>query len=77
MRMAIRQKVDMLAALKASGFTSYKLRKCRLLGEATMSKLRQGGLPSWGELDTICCLLNLQPGDLLEYVPDAEGEAGS
>lgn len=71
--MAIRYKVDVLAALSAAGFSSYKLRKEKLMGESTRTKIRAGGLPSWHELNTICTLLHCQPGDLIEHVPEEEG----
>lgn len=67
----IRFKVDVIAALKEKGFTSYRLRQEKLIGEATLTKLRAGGLPSWHEMDVICGLLDCQPGDLVERV---EGE---
>ena len=70
--MAIRYKVDVLSLLSAAGFTSYKLRRNKLMGEATRTKIRAGGLPSWHELDVICRLLNLQPGDIVEYAEDQE-----
>ena len=70
--MAIRLKVDILAALKESGYTTYKLRQEKLLGERAIQKLRTGDLPSWNELNTICRLLGKQVGDLVEYVPDEE-----
>jgi len=70
--MAIRLKVDILAALKESGYTTYKLRQEKLLGERAIQKLRTGDLPSWNELNTICRLLDKQVGDLVEYVPDEE-----
>lgn len=66
----IRCKVDILAQLKEKGFTSYRLRQEKLIGEATLTKLRAGGLPSWHELDTVCGLLGRQPGELVEYVQD-------
>lgn len=68
----IRLKVDIIAALKEKGFTSYRLRQEKLIGEAVLTKLRSGGLPSWHELDVICGLLGCQPGDLVEYVPGEE-----
>lgn len=71
--MAIRYKVDVLAALSAAGFSSYKLRKEKLMGESTRTKIRAGGLPSWHEMNTICNLLHCQPGDLIEHVPEEEG----
>ena len=68
----IRLKVDIIAALKEKGFTSYKLRQGKLIGESVLTKMRAGGLPSWHELNTICGLLGCQPGDLVEYVPEDE-----
>lgn len=70
--MAIRLKTDILAALKEAGYTTYKLRQEKLLGERAIQKLRTGDMPSWNELNTICCLLKKQVGDLVEYVPDEE-----
>lgn len=68
--MAIRCKVDILAALSAAGYSSYRLRREKIMGESTRTKIRAGGLPSWHELDVICRLLQCQPGDLVEYVDD-------
>lgn len=65
--MSIRYKIDVLEALKAAGFSSYTLRKEKLLGEATIQRLRKGEPVSWENIDTLCRLLNCQPGDILEY----------
>jgi len=70
--MAVRLKIDILSALKEAGYTSYKLRQEKLLGERAIQKLRNGELPSWNELNTICRLIDKQVGDLVEYVPDEE-----
>lgn len=70
--MSIRLKSDILSLLKEAGFTTYKLRQEKLLGERAIQKLRTGDLPSWNELNTICALLNKQVGDLVEYIPDEE-----
>ena len=68
--MSIRLKTDILSLLKEAGYTTYKLRQEKLLGERAIQKLRTGDLPSWNELNTICALLNKQVGDLVEYIPD-------
>lgn len=70
--MSIRLKTDILSLLKEAGYTTYKLRQEKLLGERAIQKLRTGDLPSWNELNTICALLNKQVGDLVEYIPDEE-----
>lgn len=66
--MDIRFKIDVLQALKEKGYTSYRLRKEKIMGEATIQQLRNGELVSWENLSRICGLLQCQPGDLLEYV---------
>lgn len=65
--MAIVYKQDMLAALKEAGYSTARIRKERLIGEATVQQLRHDKLVSWATIDTICRLLNCQPGDILEY----------
>lgn len=67
-------KINIIQELKNIGFSSYKIRKEKLMGEATMQKLRQNELVSWENINTICFLLNCQPGDILEYVPDKKSE---
>ncbi len=68
--MAIKYKTNVLALLKNNGYTTYKLRKEKILGESTLQKMRTNILLSWAELNTICTLLNCQPGDIVEFIPD-------
>jgi len=70
--MAIQYKIDIIAQLKKSGYSTYRLRKEKLIGEATLTKIRNNELVSWENINTICKLAECQPGDLLEYVPDQE-----
>lgn len=71
--MPIRYKFDVLAALKEKGYSTYKLRKERLLAENTLQQLRNEDLVSWANIERLCRLLQCQPGDLLEYVEEARG----
>lgn len=68
--MALRYKVDILTALKSAGYSTYKLRKEKLIGESVLQQLREGQLVSWANIDRLCDLLNCQPGDLVEYVKE-------
>ena len=70
--MPIIYKVDVLAKLKTAGYSTYRIRKDKLLGEATMQRLRGGEPVSWENIVTICHLLDCQPGDILEYVDGNE-----
>lgn len=70
--MAIHYKIDIIARLKKSGYSTYRLRKEKLIGEATLTKIRNDQLVSWENINTICKLAECQPGDILEYIPDQE-----
>ena len=67
----IRYKVDVIAALREAGYTSYKIRQEGLINQIALQKLRHGKLIAWEQLDKVCGLLACQPGDILEYVPGA------
>lgn len=70
--MPIKYKFDILEALKNVGYSQNRIRNDRLIGQATLTQLRHGELVSWKTIDTICRLLNCQPGDIMEYVDDTE-----
>jgi putative transcriptional regulator len=65
--MALRYKIDILEALKEKGYSSYNLRKEKLLSESTIQKLRSGEGVSWDNLDTLCKLLDCDISAILEY----------
>ena len=70
--MAIRYKIDIMAELKKKGYSSTKIREEKLIGQSYLQQIRHGELVCWKTLDTICSLLDCQPGDLLEYVKEAQ-----
>ena len=68
--MMLKYKIDVITALKDKGYTTYTLRKSKLLSESTIQKLREGLGVSWENLDTLCGLLECDISDLLEYVKE-------
>lgn len=72
--MAIKYKTNILDLLKTNGYTTYKIRKEKILGESTLQKMRAGTLLSWAELNTVCGLLDCQPGDIVKYVKEEKPE---
>ena len=68
--MAIRYKVDIMAELKKKGYSSTRIREEKLIGQSYLQQIRHGELVSWKTLDTICALLECQPGDLVEFMPE-------
>lgn len=69
----LRYKIDVLEKLKEAGYSSYRLRKDKIIGEAQIQKIRTGEIASKETLNTVCRLLNCQPGDIMEYIPDESG----
>lgn len=74
-------KYDKLLKLLAdNGYTSYKIKKEKLIGQATFQAIKNGtgGLDA-KSLAKLCAVFHCQPGDLMEYVeeesPDSEPDA--
>ena len=70
--MPLQFKIDVVAALKEKGYTTYRIRNEKVLSESTVQKLRAGKGVSWENIETLCRLLECQPADLMEYVPVQE-----
>ena len=68
--MAIVYKIDVLKALKEAGYNTSRLRKDKIMGEATIQKIRENQLASWATIDTICALLDCNVGDIVEHVKE-------
>ena len=67
----IKYKMDIMQALKNKGITSYKIRKDNIFGQQTLTDFRKNNvIGSVKNIDLLCKLLEIQPGDLLEYIPD-------
>ena len=73
--MAIRYKVDILAELKKKGYSSTRIREEKLIGQSTLSAIKNGtgGLDA-KTLARLCEVLDCQPGDLMEYVKAPKSE---
>lgn len=66
----LKYKFPVMPELSKKGYSARRLRNERLLAESTMTKLRHAAPISWDNIDTICRLLQCQPGELLRWVPD-------
>lgn len=63
-------KFNVLSALKDKGYTTYRIRRDKILSESTVQKLRNAEPIGWENIETLCRLLGRQPGDILAYAPD-------
>ena len=62
-------KIDVLKALSERGYTSTRMRKEKIMSQATMQSIREGRGITTDTLNTICIILRCQPSDVLEIVP--------
>lgn len=71
--MAIKYTVNIIDELKNKGFTTYRIRKEKLLSEGTIQKFRNNDTNvTLGNIDIICKLLDCQPADIIEYVEETK-----
>ena len=70
--MALIYRFNILEKLKSAGYNTSRLRRERILSESTIQKFRNGQIVSTDNIHNLCKMLNCQPGDILEYVPDDE-----
>ena len=60
---------DTMPVKKMNG-VNMAIRYEKLIGQATLQQLRHGEIVSWATINTICRLLQCQPGDIVEYVEE-------
>ncbi len=63
-------KIDLLKSLKEKGYNTTRLRRDKLMGENNIQYIRENKMVGSKAIDTLCRLLNMQPGDIIEYVDD-------
>ena len=66
----IKYKIDIIQALKNKGYSTYKIRKEKIFNESQLQQMRENKILAQDALNKVCTLLDCQPGDILEYVPD-------
>ena len=63
-------KIDVLESLKEAGYNTTRLRKEKLLGENAIQYIREGKPVGAIALNSLCKLLDMQPGNIIKYVED-------
>lgn len=62
----------MLKIFQERGITSYTMKKEKIIGQSTWTKIQEGGHIDTKSIAALCDYLDCQPGDLLEYVKEEE-----
>lgn len=66
----IKYRIDIIQALKNKGYSTYKIRKEKIFNESQLQQMRENKILAQDALNKVCRLLDCQPGDILEYIPD-------
>ena len=70
--MPLKYKIDVLAALKEKGYSTYRLRKDKIFGERVIQQLRDREPVSWEVLGRLCSLLGCDIGEIITNVPEEQ-----
>lgn len=72
----IEYKMDVLAALREAGYTTYRVRREALLPSSAVKALATGGAVSFETLDALCGLLGCDVGDIIHHVKNTRAPGG-
>jgi len=65
-------KIDVIQALQDRGYTTYRIRQGRIINESALQALRTGDMIGTKTLEKLCAVLQLQPGDIIEFKQEGE-----
>ena len=60
-------KIDILKALKEKGYTTYYIRKNKVISESSLTMIRQNKIVSIEVFDKLCDLLECDISKIIEY----------
>lgn len=65
-------KIDVLQTLKENGYNHTRLYREKKISQSSIQKIREGKMIGIITLNAICEMLDMQPGNIIKYVPDDE-----
>lgn len=69
----IEYKIDVIKELAKVGMNTTKAKESGVFGQATMKKFRDGDTSiSLDNLNRLCCVLEMQPRDIIKYIETDE-----
>lgn len=68
----LKYKINVLEELKEAGYNTTRLRREKLISESSLTKIRKGAIVDPVVINKLCELLDMQPGNIIKYVPDED-----
>lgn len=60
-------KIDVIQELQNRGYSTYRIRQEKIINESALQALRTGDMIGIRTLEKLCAVLQLQPGDIIEF----------
>lgn len=60
----------LLTICNDNGVTSYVIKKNNIISQASWQSIKNGGNIDTKTINALCAWLHIQPGDMMEYLPD-------
>ncbi|MCC8026099.1 MAG: helix-turn-helix domain-containing protein [Clostridium sp.] len=69
----LKYKIDIIAELKKAGVNTTVAKETGIFGQSTMKKFRDKDTSiSLDNLNRLCCILEMQPRDIIKYIETSE-----
>lgn len=68
----IKYKIDVIQELRDAGYNTTRIRREKIISEASLQMIREGRVVAMQTLDHLCKALDMQPGNIIKYVPDED-----
>lgn len=66
----LKYKIDVIEALKESGYNSTRILKEGIISQGAMQKLRNNEMVGIKTLEKLCEILDMQPGNIIKYIEE-------
>ena len=63
-------KFDVIEELREAGYSQSRILTEKLIGAKSLTDIRNGRMVGIHTLETLCKLLDMQPGNIIKYVDD-------
>lgn len=60
----------LFSLMKEKGLTTYRIRKENIISQSALQSLKDGKSVTIETIEKLCKVLNVQPGDIMEYIPE-------
>lgn len=61
-------KINVIESMNEAGYNTTRILREKIIGQASMQRIRKGEMVGIKTLERICEILDMQPGNIIKYV---------